>query len=142
MQLVLGGAFTGKRKVVKEKHQAISWLSSYHKGELWDWKSKWSKDTTLVLEGWEKWILHEVRNNESNDEIRDKFKRLFHSFVQEEKKRNSSIVLIMLEIGKGIVPLEREERRLRDIAGWIAQDAAQLSEQVEIVWNGLSKRLK
>lgn len=142
MQLVLGGAFTGKRNIVKEKHQATSWISSYYDGDLWDWKTSWSKDTTLVLEGWENWILHELKMTESNNEIRNKFKNIFHCLIEEEKNRKNPVVLIMLEIGKGIVPLERDERRLRDIAGWVAQDAAQLSEQVQIVWNGLSKRLK
>ena len=48
----------------------------------------------------------------------------------------------MLEMGKGIVPLQKKDRRLRDIIGWIAQDAAQLSDQVVYVWNGLSRSLK
>ncbi|WP_078433954.1 bifunctional adenosylcobinamide kinase/adenosylcobinamide-phosphate guanylyltransferase [Metabacillus halosaccharovorans] len=142
MQLVLGGAFAGKRKIVKDKQQTFSWVSSYSDGVVWDWKSVWLTDTTLVLEGWEKWILQEIKNNDSNDQIRHKFKELFHCLLEEENKRNSDIVLIMLEMGKGIVPLEKEERRLRDIAGWIAQDAAKLSEQVEYVWNGLSKKIK
>ena len=142
MQLILGGSFAGKRHVVKEKHQAYSWVTSYNNEELWDWKSRWLKDTTLVLEGWENWILQELQNNDSNDEIRDIFYEVFHCLLEEEKKRNNMIVLIMLDMGKGIVPLEKNERRLRDIAGWIAQDAAKLSEQVEYVWNGLSKRLK
>ncbi|MCM3439484.1 bifunctional adenosylcobinamide kinase/adenosylcobinamide-phosphate guanylyltransferase [Metabacillus halosaccharovorans] len=142
MQLVLGGAFAGKRKIVKEKQQTFSWVSSYEDGIIWDWKSVWLSDTTLVLEGWEKWILQEIKNNESNNQIRHKFKDLFHCFLEEENQRNSDIIIIMLEMGKGIVPLEKEERRLRDIAGRVAQDAAKLSSQVEYVWNGLSKKLK
>lgn len=142
MQLVLGGAFAGKRKVVKEKHQVYSWVSSYNGEIVWDWELKWTNDTTLVLEGWENWISQELKQYKSNDEIRRKFRDLLHSLLDEEKKRNNQIILIMLDMGKGIVPLEKNERRLRDIAGWIAQDAAKLSEQVEYVWNGLSKNLK
>lgn len=142
MQLILGGAFTGKRKVVKEKQQAYSWISSYNGQNVWDWETKWTNNTTLVLEGWENWILQELKYYKSNDEIRRKFRDLLHRLLDEENKRNNPIVLIMLDMGKGIVPLEKSERRLRDIAGWIAQDAATLSEHVEYVWNGLSRRLK
>ncbi|HZH58069.1 MAG TPA: bifunctional adenosylcobinamide kinase/adenosylcobinamide-phosphate guanylyltransferase [Metabacillus sp.] len=142
MQLILGGAFTGKRKVVKEKHQAYSWVSSYNGEIVWDWETKWANDTTLVLEGWENWISQELKHHKSNDEIREKFRVLFHHLIEEEKKRNNPIILIMLDMGKGIVPFEKDERRLRDIAGWITQDAAKLSEQVEYIWNGLSKKLK
>jgi adenosylcobinamide kinase / adenosylcobinamide-phosphate guanylyltransferase len=142
MQLVIGGAFSGKRKLVKERNRPYSWVSAYEGDQLSDWETKWLDDTTLVLEGWEKWISSELMVSDSNDEIRHRFKALFQVLLEEEKKRNHKLVLVMLEVGKGIVPLHKEDRRLRDLAGWIAQDAAKLSDEVHFVWNGLSKRLR
>ena len=142
MQLVIGGAFSGKRKLVKENNRPYSWISAYEGDRIGDWETKWLADTTLVMEGWEKWITSALNASECNDEIRHGFKTLLQGLLEEEKKRNHKLVLVMLEVGKGIVPLHKEDRRLRDLAGWIAQDAAKLSDEVHVVWNGLSKRLK
>lgn len=142
MQLVIGGAFSGKRKVVKRRNETCSWVSAYEGDRIVDWITKWEKGSTLVMEGWEKWIAAELKDREHNDEIRNQFNTLFQSLLKEEQNRNEKIVLIMLEVGKGIVPLQKDDRRLRDLAGWIAQDAAHFSTEVDLVWNGLSKRLK
>ncbi len=142
MQLVIGGAFSGKRKIVKESNGQCSLVSAYEGDMAGDWQTKWLSDTTLVMEGWEKWIVSELKNSKSNDEIRSKFKALFKALLEQEEKRNNKLVLIMLVVGKGIVPIHEDDRRLRDLAGWIAQDAAHLSNRVDVVWNGLSKRVK
>ncbi|MFT4415025.1 bifunctional adenosylcobinamide kinase/adenosylcobinamide-phosphate guanylyltransferase [Fredinandcohnia humi] len=142
MQLIIGGAFSGKRKIVKGKYETCSWISAYNGDSIMDWKTKWEHGTTLVMEGWEKWIAAELPNSENNDDIRRNFNSLFMEFLAQEHKRKNHIVLIMLEVGKGIVPLYKDDRRLRDLMGWVSQDAARLSMEVEFVWNGLSKRVK
>ncbi|MFC4799355.1 bifunctional adenosylcobinamide kinase/adenosylcobinamide-phosphate guanylyltransferase [Neobacillus sp. GCM10023253] len=142
MQLVIGGAFSGKRNVVKANNGPCSWVSAYEGDSVGDWEAKWENGSTLVMEGWEKWIESELQNRENNDEIRREFKTIFKTLLQEERNRKNKIVLIMLEVGKGIVPLQKDERRLRDLAGWIAQDAASVSDDVDFVWNGLVKRVK
>ncbi len=142
MQLIIGGAFAGKRKIVREKFERCSWTSAYMGDLISDWKIKWANDTPLVVEGWEKWIEHELANEKSMSEIRSDFSHLFQAFDVEEKKRNMPIVLIMLEVGRGIVPIQKNDRMLRDVMGWIAQDAVKMSDEVVYVWNGLSKRLK
>ncbi|MFJ5714679.1 bifunctional adenosylcobinamide kinase/adenosylcobinamide-phosphate guanylyltransferase [Neobacillus sp. NPDC093127] len=142
MQLVIGGAFSGKRKIVKDTIGTCSWVSAYQEDRIEDWETRWLHGTTLVIEGWEKWIADELTTSENNDDIRSVYNALFQTLFEEEQRRKNKIVLIMLEMGKGIVPLQKKDRRLRDIAGWIAQDAAQLSDQVDYVWNGLARRLK
>ena len=142
MQLVIGGAFAGKRKIVREKYERCSWTSAYMGDSLFDWKMKWENDTTLVVEGWEKWISNELTNGKSMNDIRRDCSHLLQGFDLEEKKRNMPIVLVMLEVGRGIVPIQKKDRMLRDLMGWIAQDAVKMSDEVVYVWNGLSKRLK
>ncbi|MCH6264451.1 bifunctional adenosylcobinamide kinase/adenosylcobinamide-phosphate guanylyltransferase [Neobacillus citreus] len=142
MQLVIGGAFSGKRKIVKSNNGPCSWVSAYVGDSVGDWEAKWENGSTLVMEGWEKWIASELQNGENNDEIRRGFRTILKTLLKEEENRKNKIVLIMLEVGKGIVPLQKDERRLRDLTGWIAQDAASVSDEVIFVWNGLAKRVK
>ncbi|MFC4322244.1 bifunctional adenosylcobinamide kinase/adenosylcobinamide-phosphate guanylyltransferase [Litchfieldia salsa] len=142
MQLVIGGAFSGKRKWVRETYGNCSWISAYNGDRIEDWETKWEKNTTLVLEGWEQWISSELEKGDTINEIRNEINVFFLRLLEEERNRNSQITLIMLEIGKGIVPLQKDERSLRDLSGWIAQDAASLSTEVYYMWNGLSKRMK
>ncbi|MFC2949165.1 bifunctional adenosylcobinamide kinase/adenosylcobinamide-phosphate guanylyltransferase [Virgibacillus sediminis] len=142
MQLFIGGAFSGKRKIVRKQKEQCSWVSAYDGDAVFDWETNWVKGTTLVMEGWEKWIMAELKINVNNDEIRKKFNTLFQNLLKEEQRRNNEAILVMLEVGKGIVPLEKNDRRLRDLAGWIGQDATVMANKVNYVWNGLAKRLK
>lgn len=144
MQLIIGGAYSGKRKIVKDQFDdfGFSWLSSYDEASIGSWKDEWQKDTHLVLEGWENWLRGDVRLSIPLKDLREKYNQMFRIFLDEETLRNTQVILIMLEMGKGIVPIEAEERQLRDLAGWIQQDAALLAENVSYVWHGLSRQMK
>lgn len=63
---------------------------------------------------------------------------MFREMLDGEASRNKQVILIMLEMGKGIVPKEAEDCQLRDLAGWIQQDAVSLSKEVHYVWHGVS----
>ncbi|WP_339146131.1 MULTISPECIES: bifunctional adenosylcobinamide kinase/adenosylcobinamide-phosphate guanylyltransferase [unclassified Sutcliffiella] len=143
MQLIIGGAFSGKRNTVRVLHsRELSWISAYYDHNLNDWKSHWEKDTALVLEGWEQWITDAIQLEQDDDSIRQSFNSSLLELREEEAKRGKEIVLIMLEMGRGIVPVAKQERRLRDIAGWISQDAAKLADEVYYVWHGMNEQLK
>jgi adenosylcobinamide kinase/adenosylcobinamide-phosphate guanylyltransferase len=142
MQLVVGGAYAGKRKVVRQKVSRMSWISSYTGNSLGSWKSEWSYDTCLVLEGWERWIAEDLKQGMILDEVRLKYSSLLKTICAEEKRRKNNVLLIMLEMGRGIVPLNEEERKLRDVAGWLLQDASEQAEEVIYVWHGLTQTLK
>ncbi|KHF40750.1 bifunctional adenosylcobinamide kinase/adenosylcobinamide-phosphate guanylyltransferase [Halalkalibacter okhensis] len=142
MQLIIGGAFSGKRKIVRKMGKKIAWLSAYDGDLLSDWNTRWTQDSVFVLEGFEKWVGDELARYKNHDQVRSEMKKLFHLIKLEERERKSEALLIMVELGRGIVPIEKNERVLRDLVGWITQDAADLSDQVHYVWNGLSKKLK
>ncbi|WP_404441900.1 bifunctional adenosylcobinamide kinase/adenosylcobinamide-phosphate guanylyltransferase [Sutcliffiella horikoshii] len=143
MQLIIGGAFSGKRSTVRALHsEELSWVSAYDERSLNDWKLQWESDTSLVLEGWEKWIMKALLSEQNDDTIRQFFYLFFSELKEEEQKRGEEIILIMLELGRGIVPIDKQERRLRDIAGWVSQDAAKLADEVYYVWHGLNEQLK
>ncbi|MGD6874715.1 bifunctional adenosylcobinamide kinase/adenosylcobinamide-phosphate guanylyltransferase [Sutcliffiella horikoshii] len=143
MQLFIGGAYSGKRKIVRALHSGeLNWVSSYYGHNFTDWKSYWERDTPIVLEGWEKWITKALLFDQKDDSIRQFFYSFLLELKEEERKTGNQVVIIMLEMGRGIVPVNKQERRLRDIAGWILQDAAKLADEVYYVWHGMNEKLK
>ena len=51
-------------------------------------------------------------------------------------------VIVSNEVGMGIVPLGRETREFRDLAGWANQLVAELASQVYAVFAGIPLALK
>ncbi|WP_018924540.1 bifunctional adenosylcobinamide kinase/adenosylcobinamide-phosphate guanylyltransferase [Salsuginibacillus kocurii] len=141
MQLIIGGAFSGKRNIVQGMTQASSWISAYNGEALSTWQDNWRPHTTLVLEGWETWLKDELSEQQTED-LRARYQSFFLQLKAAEQKRSEEIILIMLEVGRGLVPLNKKERQLRDYLGWAAQDAAALADEVHYVWNGLARKLK
>lgn len=151
MLVVVGGAYAGKRKIVRERLKAVgksaTWLSAYDQHGTFGiepngWEQIWEQGTSFVLEGWEMWLREDIEQGRTVEEVRQHYKLMFAQLLIEEKKKRQEIILIMLEMGKGIVPLASEDRTWRDIAGWVLQDAAHKADEVVYVWHGMAKHLK
>lgn len=142
MLLVVGGAFSGKRKIVKERLNHCHWISAYNNDPWESWSEKWEDGTNLVLEGWEKWIEKEMDSGKSLEEVVIIFQTFIKTVTREEPCRNTKLVFIMLEMGRGIVPITKKDRELRDASGWILQEAAKQADEVLYVWHGLAKQIK
>lgn len=141
MQLFLGGACAGKRAAVRQRFGAPQWHSAYSGKALEQWREAARAGDCLILEGWERWLAAELTNESSDDRLRARFVDELETLRDWETAQDMPVVLVMLEIGRGIVPLAPSERRLRDLNGWLVQDAATHCEHVWYVWNGLVKRL-
>lgn len=63
-------------------------------------------------------------------------------FVSELIRRNPHAIVTMTEVGMGVVPLDREERRFRDEAGLAGQKLAAFSDEVFRVVLGIPVRIK
>ena len=96
----------------------------------------------LVFEGFEKSIEKEMASGKSMEETAELFRVFIRTLARYEKESDSTVVLVMLEMGRGIVPLEKKDRELRDAAGWILQEAAMNADEVLYVWHGLARRIK
>ncbi|MCE8019629.1 adenosylcobinamide kinase [Halomonas sp. MCCC 1A11036] len=140
MQLFIGGAYAGKRDVVRQRFEAPHWHSAHAGGRLEAWRSL-AETRCLVLEGWERWIGERLAAEPDDDRLRQAMARELDALWGWEAERGGEAVLILLEMGRGIVPLGLDNRRLRDLNGWLAQDAAARCERVWYVWNGLVKEL-
>ncbi|WP_173917236.1 bifunctional adenosylcobinamide kinase/adenosylcobinamide-phosphate guanylyltransferase [Halobacillus sp. Marseille-Q1614] len=143
MQLVVGGAYAGKRKWVREKFYDAQWFSAYDNQPLAQWEQIYeNSSSSIVIEGWEVWVRQEWEKVKELEPVRKHFESIIADMKIIEKQRKQPIVLIMLEVGRGIVPVDKDERAWRDLCGWVLQNAAALSEEVHYCWHGLSRQLK
>ena len=142
MQLFIGGAWAGKRRAVTERFVLPHWHSAYQGHALAEWPVAAASARCLVLEGWERWIAARLYNEADDDQLRQVLSGELDTLHAWEAGQGREVVLIMLEMGRGIVPLSPEKRRLRDLNGWLAQDAAARCEQVWYVRHGLCRSLK
>ncbi|MBD3107734.1 bifunctional adenosylcobinamide kinase/adenosylcobinamide-phosphate guanylyltransferase [Bacillus sp. AGMB 02131] len=132
MHVVIGGAYSGKRQFVRENWESFQLISAYEK-KHWD---ESVTEAVIAYEGFEVWVEELLDNGKSNDEIINWFKQWLNDLD------NRNVILIMLEIGKGIVPIEEKNRRLRDIVGWIQQEAVRQADKATSIWHGLAKTMK
>jgi adenosylcobinamide kinase/adenosylcobinamide-phosphate guanylyltransferase len=142
LQLVVGGAYSGKRKLIREQYQEITWHSAYDDHMLRNWRNLYHSSAILVLEGWEIWIKEALSSQLTLDEARNYFFELIDEICECEKLNGKPIIFIMLEMGRGIVPMTAEERNIRDVAGWVLQHAASKAKTVQYCWHGLVKTIK
>ncbi|KAA0014172.1 adenosylcobinamide kinase [Billgrantia pellis] len=141
MQLFLGGTCAGKRGVVRQRFDSPCWHSAYHDCRLETWRMAAASSQCLVLEGWERWIAARLTAELDDDRLRDIMAIELDALRAWEAEQGGEAVLILLEMGRGIVPFAPEARRLRDLNGWLAQDAASRCERVWYVRNGLCRSL-
>jgi adenosyl cobinamide kinase/adenosyl cobinamide phosphate guanylyltransferase len=143
MHFITGGAFNGKSKWVKE-HYGLNavphlWFSAYQGNSVPENTENWLD--FVVLEGIEKWML-EWSSQLAIHEIRENWRRLLLSWIQWERAENRKLILIGSDISKGIVPMLAEERKWRDVTGWVYQDIVETAEKVDVIWYGISQKIK
>ncbi|NYS62274.1 bifunctional adenosylcobinamide kinase/adenosylcobinamide-phosphate guanylyltransferase [Vreelandella salicampi] len=148
MQLFIGGACAGKRDVVSARFPEAAWcrlvpgsaLPTLSEALLSD--SEAIEPKTWVLTGWLAWLQTALKACPDDDALRHVLATELEGLSQFERLGGPEIVLIVPEIGRGIVPMAAEDRRLRDLAGWLAQDATRYAENTWYVRHGLVQALK
>jgi len=102
------------------------------------------------MEGWEEWIRIKLVAGVPEEDVQSWLTSIMDDLLQEEAHRasnndfmtESDVIFIMLEMGRGIVPISPEERRMRDIIGRLTQVAAQKSKEAIYMWHGLPRVIK
>ncbi|XKE46628.1 bifunctional adenosylcobinamide kinase/adenosylcobinamide-phosphate guanylyltransferase [Halomonas organivorans] len=140
MQLFIGGACAGKRDLVASRYPDAGWLRLEREG-LEAWRGRLAPGVPLVLTGWADWLADVLGQEPDDDRLRRRLVAELDALTRAERDRGAEAVLILPEMGRGIVPLEARDRRLRDLAGWLAQDAAARADAVWYVRHGLARRL-
>nr|WP_298410702.1 bifunctional adenosylcobinamide kinase/adenosylcobinamide-phosphate guanylyltransferase [uncultured Halomonas sp.] len=141
MQLFIGGACAGKRDAVSKRYPTAHWHRLNAGAPLDNWPAAVVCSLPLVVTGWAAWIEAALSDEPEDDRLRRRLVAALDTLVAAERG-GLTVVLILPEMGRGIVPMSPLARRLRDLAGWLAQDAAERAEGVWYVRHGLVRRLK
>lgn len=148
MHFVFGGAFNGKAKWIKERYRSrypnLDWRSAYDPAfnlEQFETVETFSNGT--VLEGIENYVKEKLSEEKNIDKLRSHLNELLTTWIQwEQKQTERTLILIGNDLSKGVVPIDKNDRLWRDVAGWFYQDIAKNADRVDLIWYGIAKRLK
>lgn len=142
MHVVIGGAFNGKINWVKEFYEEeskVKWFD-LNKDELQI--KRQDEEEVLVVTTIEE-LTKEWAENYSVDTVREVGRAWLEEMLTwEQENERRQLVVIATDFSKGIVPIEKSQRKWRDITGWFYQDLIQKATRVDEVWYGLSTQLK
>ncbi|MCK2182497.1 bifunctional adenosylcobinamide kinase/adenosylcobinamide-phosphate guanylyltransferase [Halomonas getboli] len=139
MQLFIGGACAGKRDLVAARFPDAGWSRIDEMG-LDGAEHHLRPGAVRVLTGWTRWLAQALATEPDDDRLRERLVAALDALRNAEREARGEIVLILPEMGRGIVPMDAADRRLRDLAGWLAQDAAARADAVWYVRHGLARR--
>ncbi|RGZ00592.1 bifunctional adenosylcobinamide kinase/adenosylcobinamide-phosphate guanylyltransferase [Clostridium sp. AM58-1XD] len=128
MKFVTGGAWQGKKRWVLS---AMEGIQSFADGRDSSYEEAESRQAVLAFH---EYILRMVQEGREEDEI--------IGFTAGIIEKNPDVVIIMDEIGYGIVPQDAQERRYREAAGRTGQFLAARAEEVYRVVAGIGQRIK
>ena len=148
MQSVIGGAGSGRRRLVIERFPHARWhrlapgdgADACLAGCELSGGGVSGHDTweVLVVDGIADWLAAALAETPDDDALRG----IWLGLLDRLAAAPGEAVLILDEMGRGIVPMDPAARRLRDHNGWLAQAAAARSRAVWYLRHGLCKRLK
>lgn len=140
MQLFIGGACAGKRENVKARFPDAVWFRLDPGQRLHLAMREMQPNTPLVLYGVFEWL--EASLSSDSDRLRAEWREDLQYLDEKAQVQSATLVLIMNELGRGVVPIAQNERRLRDVNGWLSQDATIQATQVFCVRHGLVHAIK
>ncbi|MGG0645154.1 bifunctional adenosylcobinamide kinase/adenosylcobinamide-phosphate guanylyltransferase [Sporosarcina gallistercoris] len=130
MHIVIGGAVNGKRKFVREMMPAEArWFGEDKPLDLRQ-LSELSAEQPAVVCSVEQWMATRLDDEEN----------AIHEFLNALSGKR--VTLIITDIGRGIVPMDAEERALRDACGRLNQHLMEVAREVTRVWYGIPQKLK
>jgi len=130
MHVFIGGAYNGKTDYVMtllEDQEAVL-VDGYLPESV-------PECDVLVIKGLEKWL---VTQNLEEDEalVNAMLTRL------QALEENRTLYIIVTDMGRGIVPMEKQARLLRDTCGRLYQALFAEAERVIRIWYGIAEQIK
>ncbi|MEB2301199.1 bifunctional adenosylcobinamide kinase/adenosylcobinamide-phosphate guanylyltransferase [Lysinibacillus xylanilyticus] len=130
MHVFIGGAYSGKTAYVMK-------LLAGQNVELMDGTLPDGTPTSdvLVIKNIEKWL---VTQDLEDDEplVRTILTRL------KTLEENCTLYIIVTDMGRGVVPMDKRARLLRDTCGRLYQALFAEAEQVVRIWYGIGEQIK
>jgi len=130
-----------KKRVIKHQNERDSdlWETIEEPMDFSPYLKNCEKQAIILLDCLTLWInnlLYECPNI-SEEDIAEKIKRTFSSL-----KNFNHLIVVSNEVGLGLVPIEKDARKYRDILGKANQVLAQISKRVIFISCGLPLYLK
>lgn len=131
MQIIIGGAFNGKGTYVKK--QLANKQAFFYEGEIPS--TSFTQEAYVVISGFEQLLapLIELGELEAAHQVAQKLVAL---------DATTNVICVCTDMSRGVVPLDKEARFIRDACGRLYQQLFQESEQVVRIWYGLAQTLK
>ena len=125
MHIIIGGAYNGKREYVRTilAGREAEWREIGH---------SYNSDAiqTIVISGIEQWL---AETNLSEAEAID--------YVLAAVA-GRDVIVVLTDIGRGIVPIDAQQRKLRDTCGRLYQRLMAEADEVTRIWYGVAQTLK
>ncbi|MEK5039985.1 bifunctional adenosylcobinamide kinase/adenosylcobinamide-phosphate guanylyltransferase [Sporosarcina sp. FSL K6-3457] len=125
MHVIIGGAHNGKREYVRTMlaGREVEWREVGH---------LYNSDATqtIVISGIEKWLAEtDLSEADATDYVLTTV-------------ADRDVIVVLTDIGRGIVPIEAQQRKLRDACGRLYQRLMAEADEVTRIWYGLAQTLK
>lgn len=127
--LVTGGAFQGKTTYIREQ----LWKDSMELVEGENWEPE-GVSHSFAVNHLERCIRRQLAEGKSQEEILEG--------LLQAAQRQEDVIWEIREIGCGIVPMEKEDRRWREVTGRIGCELSGRADQVYRVISGIGVRIK
>ena len=128
MHIVFGGAYNGKRQYVLT--QLANEPYTEYSGEIPS-----EACNTVIISNFEQLVM----TYRQMDEL--EVAKTIVAQIQALSKR-LKVICVCNDIGRGIVPMERDERFIRDACGRVYQALFQEAESIDRIWYGIAERIK
>lgn len=132
MHIFIGGAYNGKHEYVRR------WLKEQELVDVEWYVGQFPKEPTsqtVVVSGLEEAIKPLLEKDEVSLAL-----QIAEQLQLLEKQHQ--VIIIATEIGRGIVPIDPQDRKLRDTLGRLYQQLFATSEHITRIWYGLAEEIK
>ncbi len=125
MHIIIGGACNGKRDYVRT-------MLAGREAEWFEGVIPKQSDSCqlMVVAGIEKWLAETKLSEE------DAIDYVLAAVASRH------VIIVMTDIGRGIVPIDAQQRKLRDACGRLYQRLMAEADEVTRIWYGIAKTLK
>lgn len=138
MHSFIGGAGSGRRRLVTERFPEARWHRLAAEEGVDACLAGHEGREALVVDGIGDWLAAALTETPDDDALRGVWQGLLDGLVAAP----CEVVLVLDEMGRGIVPMDPAARRLRDHNGWLTQAAVARSQAAWYLRHGLCKQLK
>lgn len=130
MHVFIGGAYNGKTAYVTQLLKGYNYVVM--DGVLPDVAPDCD---VLIIKNLEQWL---IKQNLEEDEV------IVHHILTTLKslEKNCVLYMIVTDMGRGVVPMEKQARLLRDTCGRLYQALFAEAKQVDRIWYGIAERIK